>query len=122
MKLFKRHYNDERPHSSPATKTDWAITPGEFYEQWSSSNPERKDGFAGGGVMDLSLCTPRAESETKDGPIESIDRPDSPAAIHVGAPVASQQSRILRVDTAMIPEASQAGTFPASNHQPVLKT
>lgn len=124
VKLFKRHYNDERPHSSLATKTDWAITPGEFHERWKRENDhtEAKDGCADGGAMDLSLCAPRAEREKKDGPIEALDRPDGPAAIHVGAPVASQQSRILRVDQRSIPESPEAGTFPARNSQPAPKT
>lgn len=117
VKLFKRRYNQERPHSSLGD----AVTPSEFYEQWRRRNPE-KDGCAGGGEMDVSHGAPRAEGANKDGSIARIDRPDSPTAIHVGAPVASQQSRTLRVDEANIPESSEAGTFPASNHQPALKT
>jgi putative transposase len=130
VKLFKKHYNDERPHSSLGTKANWAVTPSEFYDQWKQKNQEKegKDGCAGGGEMDLSLCAPRAVGLAKDEPIDAealpslIDRPDSPAAIHVGARVASQQSSILRVDEQSLPEPPKAGTFPARNQQPAPET
>ena len=116
IKLFKRFYNADRPHSSLGD-----ATPGEFYQQWK----EKNDGCAGGGVMlglrpkprDLSHCAPPAVQGDKDGSTERIDRPDSRMAIHVGAPVASQQSRILRMDDESVAETERAGTFPARNHQ-----
>ena len=121
VKLFGRSYNDRRPHSSLAY-----LTPSEFAAKWKSEN----DGCAtrlsssksGGGVdsgapppnpRDLSHCAPPAVQEEEDGPTENFDRPDSRMAIHVGAPVASQQSRILRVDEASVTDQQRAGTFPA---------
>jgi putative transposase len=118
VKLFARHYNDERPHSSLATKANWAITPSKFYQQWKKEN--QKDGFAGGGSSGLSHCAPPAVREDKDGLTEpkaspsELDQPDSRMAIHVGAPVAPQQSRILRVDEASISASTWPGTFPAA--------
>jgi putative transposase len=122
VKLFKRHYNQERPHSSLATKSNWAITPGEFYEQWKRQN-EKKDGCAGGGGAGLSLCASSGREEQGSGPAElEPDRPDDRRTIHVGARVAPQQSSILRVDDPSITESPKAGTFPARNPQPALKT
>jgi putative transposase len=111
VKLFARHYNEHRPHSSLASQANWAITPSEFYDAWKKEN--QKDGFAGGGAIGLSHCTPPAAPEDKNGLTEMIDQPDSRTAIHVGAPVAPQQSRILRVDGASISESKRTGTFPA---------
>jgi putative transposase len=91
-KLYKRHYNQERPHSSLAYQT-----PMEFANRWGIRKKEKD-------VADLSLC---ASSGCKvggeglckgSGPIPRGDRPDNRRTVHVGAPVASQQSRILRVD------------------------
>lgn len=97
IKLFGRSYNDRRPHSSLGY-----LTPREFAMKWKNEN----DGCAGGertGALpptprDLSHCAPPAVQEKENGSTEMIDRPDSRMAIHAGAPVASQQSRILRVD------------------------
>jgi putative transposase len=111
VKLFARHYNEHRPHSSLASKINWAITPSEFYEAWKKAN--QKDGFAGGGSSGLSHCAPPAVREDKDGLTEMIDQPDSRSAIQVGARVAPQQSSILRVDEASVSESRWAGTFPA---------
>lgn len=96
-KLYKRHYNQERPHSSLAYRT-----PLEFAAR-CGIRKEEKD------VADLSLCAPPAVRAEKDRPTEVIDRPDSRLAIHVGAPVASQQSRILRVDRTRVPGKQRAG-------------
>lgn len=113
VKLFGRSYNERRPHSSLSY-----LTPREFASKWKKEN----DGFAAGGVdsgalppnpRDLSHCTPPAEAETKNGPTEKLDRPDSRMAIHAGAPVASQQSRILRVDVTTLSQTTEAGKFPA---------
>jgi hypothetical protein len=113
IKLFGRSYNDRRPHSSLGY-----LTPREFAMKWKSEN----DGCAGGGVesgapppnpRDLSHCAPPAVREVEDGPTEMIDRPDSRMAIHAGAPVASQQSRILRVDEISVTDNQRAETFPA---------
>lgn len=127
VKLFKKHYNDERPHSSLATKTDWAVTPSEFYDEWKRRNAKSEeskemDGCAGGGRAGLTLCPPPARQEG-GGPISANeDRPASRKAIHVGARVAPQQTSILRVDEESLPESPEAGTFPARNPQPALKT
>ena len=118
VKLFKRSYNQQRPHSSLGK----AMTPQMFYEQWKAMNAEEKDGFAGGGGIGLSLRAPPAAGEKENGLIEMIDQPDSRQAIHVGARVAPQQSSILRVDGKSITESPEARTFPASTPQPDLKT
>lgn len=118
IKLFARFYNEQRPHSSLGRD----MTPGEFYQQW------KKDRCAEG--VNLGLCpkprdlSPRASSGRgmqASGPTAfECDRPDDRRMIHVGAPVASQQSRILRVDQASIREDKRAGKFPAQNqhHDP----
>jgi putative transposase len=114
IKLFGRFYNQERPHSSLGD-----ATPSEFNQQWNEKND-------GGEVTlglcpkprDLTHCAPPAVIGDKDGATDSLDRPDSRLAIHVGAPVASQQSRILRVDAVSLPETTEAGMFPAQNQQP----
>ena len=124
IKLFKRFYNDDRPHSSLADRA-----PGELYQK----SREKNDGCAarlsspksGGGVIlglrskprDLSHCAPPTAGQEKNGSTEKINRPDSRMAIHAGAPVASQQSRILRVDDDSLAETDGAGPFPAKNPQ-----
>jgi putative transposase len=125
VKLFKRMYNQERPHSSLGK----GISPQMFYEQWQRKNVQEKDGFVGkkdgcadGGGTGLALCAPPADMENKTGLTEVIDQPISRKAIHVSAPVASQQSRILRVYRTGIAERTQARTFPASNQQPTRKS
>lgn len=120
IKLFARSYNVRRPHSSLGY-----LTPEEFALKWKTEELKKeKDGFAGGGAAgalppiprDLSLGAPPAVRE-EDGPTEpralpsGIDRPDSRMAIHVGAPVASQQSRTLRVDESSVVSLVQKGQF-----------
>lgn len=111
IKLYRREYNERRPHSA----LDY-LTPSEFATKWErerGQEEEKKDGFAGGGGAGLTLCAPPAQPE-EDGPASANeDRPASRKAIHVGAPVAPQQSRILRVDEASVSEPQEAGTFPA---------
>ena len=121
VKLFKRHYNEDRPHSSLATKEHWAITPSAFYEKWKKENA-MQDGCAGGNEAGLSLCPPPAAGADEKGLIEAIDQPVSRMAIHAGAPVAPQQSRILRVDQTSVTESPPPGTFPADNQQERPKT
>jgi len=105
-KVFGRQYNDSRPHSSLGYRT-----PREFAESWVRS--ESRDGDRGGWVQrdpgalppdprDLTLCAPPAVSGKKNGP-GSDARPARRKAIHVGAPVASQQSRILRANDSSVP-------------------
>jgi putative transposase len=118
VKLYKRTYNEQRPHGSLGE----AITPRGFYEKWKKENV----GCAGGAVSsglcpeprDLALCAPPAVLGNENGLIEKLDQPDSRKAIHVGAPVASQQSRILRVDDASVIQTKELGTFPAENPTP----
>jgi hypothetical protein len=118
IRLFGRFYNERRPHSGLKY-----MTPKEFYELWKKEH--------GGGVVlglcpnvepsaplpqDLSHCASSGCEVEKSGPTVSNDRPDNHRMIHVGAPVASQQSRILRVDEKSISQTKAAGTFPAKNH------
>ena len=101
-KVYGRQYNAERPHSSLKYQT-----PRQFAQAYAASHGgnlggDRKTEDKTAGALpphprDLSLCTPPAASETKNGPGDEA-RPDSRQAIRVGAPVASQQSRILRAD------------------------
>ena len=118
VKLFARMYNQERPHSGLGR----AITPVEFYERWKRENENQKDGCAGGELAGLSHGAPPAEREEKIGLTDVLDQPISREAIHVGAPVAPQQSRILRVDQESVLEGTEAGTFPASNQLLARKT
>jgi hypothetical protein len=66
----------------------------------------------------------RGSQQSRSDPLSGSkpDRPDDRRAVQVGARVAPQQSSILRVDETNIPESLEAGTFPASNHQPAQKT
>jgi putative transposase len=102
-KVYGRDYNTARPHSSLGY-----LTPQEFAARWEK---EKKDGCAGGEEMRLSHRTPPAEKN--DGPITKSERPVSRQAIHVGAPVARQQSRILRVDDSRVAKNQRAGKVPA---------
>jgi putative transposase len=116
LKLFKQTFNEQRPHSALGE----AMTPQMFYESWKK-NEEHEDGCAGGGGLGLSHCAPPAGGE-KEGLIECVDQPISRQAIHVGAPVAPQQSRTLRVDETSVNDLTTAGMFPAVNQQPARKT
>ena len=108
IRLYARQYNERRPHSSLGYQT-----PREFAAKWRHENAEEKDGFAGGTAERLTHCPPPA-AEQEDGlTLAKEDQPDSRMAIHVGAPVARQQSRILRVDEQSVSKNSQAGKFPA---------
>lgn len=107
IRLYARHYNERRPHSSLGYQT-----PREFAAKWKSEQQE-KDGCAGGGEARLSLCPPPAEREKAGLIVTKEDQPDSRMAIHDGAPVARQQSRILRVDDGSVARESEAGKFPA---------
>jgi putative transposase len=105
-KVYARQYNTQRPHSSLGY-----LTPREFAARWSEENAaEKKDGCAGGERLRLSRCTPPAGK--KNGPITGGERPVSRKAIHVGAPVARQQSRILRVDEPSVTNSNRAGKVP----------
>jgi putative transposase len=132
VKLFARMYNQERPHSSLGE----AITPSEFYEQWKTQNdgcatrlsstlrlrPDGSSPKSGGEGTGLALGAPPAGGTNEKGLTEVIDQPISRKAIHVGAPVAPQQSRTLRVDKTSVPRPKPTGAFPANNPQPSLKT
>ena len=77
---------------------------------------------AGDEVAGLSLGTPQLQEK---GLIEvKSDQPISRKAIHVGAPVASQQSRILRVDDQSITELTAGWDIPGQKNfdQRGLKT
>jgi putative transposase len=113
VKAYLRFYNHRRPHSSLGR----AMTPQGFYERWK----KQQGGCAGGegaglcpGPRDLSHCGPPAMGEEEDGSSALGTRPASRLAIHAGAPVASQQSRILRVDESSIAATKASGAFPAA--------
>jgi len=127
VKLFARMYNDDRPHSSLGRSKSDAITPSEFYERWKREHEQndgfaKADGCAGDEGTGLSLCSPPAVGADEKGLTEMIDQPVSRKAIHVGAPVAPQQSRILRVDEISITNSKSAGAFLVNNPQMSLKT
>ena len=106
-KVYGRQYNTMRPHSSLGY-----LTPAEFAARWKEKNAEEnKDGCAGGERLRLPHRAPPAGK--KDGPITRSERPVSRKAIHVGAPVARQQSRILRVDGSSVARTKGAGKVPA---------
>jgi putative transposase len=93
-RLWRRYYNQERPHSS----LDYA-TPDEFAAKCGIRKEEKEaSGALPPNPQDLSLYAPPAGRVKGNGSTAINDRPASRMVIHVGAPVASQQSRILRVD------------------------
>jgi putative transposase len=115
-KVYGRDYNGVRPHSSLGYQT-----PKEFAEGWmrhQAADRESRDAVQrGSGALppnprDLSLWAPPAAGEKKNGP-GAESRPDSRSAIRVGAPVASQQSRILRADESSVAPSKRAGKVPA---------
>lgn len=56
IRLYARHYNERRPHSSLGY-----LTPREFAAAWRRENAEEKDGCAGGGgAARLAHCPPPA--------------------------------------------------------------
>jgi putative transposase len=99
-KTYGRQYNEKRPHSSLGY-----LTPREFAETCGRGLCPRP--------QDLTHSAPPAEWEEKEGPTGLTDRPTSRLAIHVGAPVASQQSHILRVDETSVTKPGGAGKVPA---------
>lgn len=108
-KVYGRDYNTNRPHSSLGY-----LTPVEFAVRWREQNKENKDGCAGGSEeLRLSHGAPPADGKS-NGPITVREGPVvSRKAIHVGAPVARQQSRILRVDDSSVTISKRAGKVPA---------
>ena len=115
-KVYGREYNSSRPHSSLGY-----LTPKEFAESWvrikGSDGDQRGWVQRGSGALppgprDLSHCAPPAVAGKKNGSSAEA-RPDSRKAIHDGAPVASQQSRILRVDDLNLAKSKRAGKVPA---------
>lgn len=109
VKLYARRYTEQRPHSSLGYQT-----PAEFAAKWKKDNEGVGCAVADLGsaqTRDLSHQTPPAERRDKSGPgVEA--RPVSRKAIHDDAPVASQQSRILRVDQTRLAKPKRAGKFP----------
>jgi len=75
--------------------------------QWREESLPAKE------AMDLSLCASSGCCEKGSGPTLKKDRPDNRRMVHVGAPVASQQSRILRVDRRNVTKKKRAGKVPA---------
>ena len=108
-KVYGRQYNTERPHSSLGY-----LTPGEFADRYAASHGGNlRPGRAGQSTgalppdpRDLPHGTPPAGSQKNSGS-SAVARPASRQAVRVGAPVASQQSRILRADQSSV--AKQKG-------------
>jgi putative transposase len=117
-KLYKREYNQVRPHSSLGYQT-----PAEFAQACGAEsagrlrNKEEEQNRSGAlppNPRDLALCAPQVGGLTtttttttskgprtikptaKEGSRASAARPRQPSGGPSGAPVASQQSRILR--------------------------
>jgi putative transposase len=94
VKLYKRHYNDQRPHSSLGD----AVTPNEFHEEWKQKNAAsqetKKDGYADGGGIGLTHCAPDVARGLSDvcrkerGLAEACSNQPERPVIHVGARVA----------------------------------
>lgn len=103
-KVYGRQYNTERPHSRLGY-----LTPREFAERYAAAHGGNLRGASkaqDAGALpphprDLSLCAPPAGVGKKNGSSTEA-RPASRKAIRVGAPVASQQSRILRADDSSV--------------------
>lgn len=101
-RIYLRHYNQERPHSALGYQT-----PQEFAVSCAKEPPV--GGLGSAQTRDLSHG---ARMIQENGPAMP-GRPDHPL-IHVGAPVASQQSRVLRVDESSVTTAEETGNGPAS--------
>jgi len=114
IRLWGRFYNVDRPHSSLGSH----ITPQEFYERWKREECRKEAGFADGGEAGLSHGAPPACTESSRPILANEDPPASRQAIHVGAPVAPQQSRILRVDQPSVAAEEPAGTVLATEPAP----
>jgi hypothetical protein len=121
IKLFARFYNTDRPHSALGE----AVTPQEFYEAWKKQNGDFVDGEDLGlcpRPRDLSRCAPNGATDDESARVAQErglaehcpNQPDRPM-VHVGAPVASQQSRTLRVDEVSVEETRLAGKFPSTD-------
>ena len=103
-KVYGRQYNTERPHSSLGY-----LTPREFAARYAASqggNPRGAVKENGAGALpphprDLSHCAPPAGSGKESGSSAQA-RPASRKAVRVGAPDASQQSRILRANDSRV--------------------
>ena len=74
-------------------------------------------GIAGGGTKPPGAGIYRMVNRmTEENGLAVKSRPDHPM-VHVGAPVASQQSRILRVDETSVEETVAAGKFLAEVYE-----
>jgi putative transposase len=107
-KLYRRQYNEQRPHSSLAYQT-----PMEFAARWRRASPPGKIRKEEKEVADLSHCASSGCDGKGSGPTPQENRPDNRRMVHVGAPVASQQSRILRVDDTSVSKTIGAGKVSA---------
>lgn len=126
IKLFGREYNQHRPHSSLGMQT-----PEAFYERWKQTHDGCAGGEQPGRCPDAEPSAPLPQDLTLGAPDGLVkesglaeacsNQPDRPV-IHVGAPVASQQSRILRVDAMSVAEPVPTGMFPTDDQQPGLES
>jgi putative transposase len=101
---YKRYYNQARPHSALGYRT-----PEEFADAWAKEQREskrktkKKDGCAGGKRLRLAHCASSGRGGKRKRAGGSEKRPARrPSDGPRGAPVARQQSRILRVDESEI--------------------
>jgi putative transposase len=105
--LFMRQYNEQRPHSSLGYRT-----PAEFSAACRRSKDVGCADLGSAQTRDLSLYASSGRGGEGSGPAAASDRPDDRRMIHVGAPVASQQSRILRVDGPSVASVMDVGKVP----------
>lgn len=108
VKLYARQYNAQRPHSALGYQT-----PAEFAMAWARLAGQVGCADPGSArTRDLSLCASSGREEQGSGPTEDVDRPADRRMVHGGAPVASQQSRILRVDQVSVTKGCGVGKVP----------
>jgi putative transposase len=107
IRLFGKFYNQRRPHSGLGY-----LTPDEFDVHWQSRQAGEHDLGLCPRPQDLSLWASSGCGLEGSGPTVCGDRPGNRRMVHAGAPVASQQSRILRVDEKIVSKTVAAEGVP----------
>ena len=92
----------------------WAMLRDE--SEWEEQKTPGKEARSGKEALDLPLC-PSSGCEKGNRPARKKDRPDNRRTVHVGAPVASQQSRILRVDRGKVTPGKKTGNKALVGHK-----